>query len=257
MKIITNLEAEQINFLDERFYQLGDKYYPSVTTILDVWPKGHGFNQWLKDLGMNADAVVQRAADSGSKVHDAIHRALEGEELEWDDKTYNLEEWQFILKFQDFWSTYTPELLGSEVTLINEKLGFAGSCDLVIKFNDQIWLIDLKTSNALHSSYELQVAAYRALWNDSKTIAIQNGIVDTLGKLDVEPIDRAGIFWFKSLKKGESKTGNIQGKGWEIKESKRDYKESLKLFKAAHEIWKSENPNAKPYNKILPTRIKL
>ena len=72
INIIHKKESKQINVLDNRYYTLDEiDYFPSVTTILEVFPKGFGFNQWLKDVGNNASEIADRAATSGTKVHDA------------------------------------------------------------------------------------------------------------------------------------------------------------------------------------------
>ena len=85
MKIVHNPEINQITFLDERYYQDGesDNYYPSVNTVLDVYPKGYGFQQWLKDLGSNSDEVLRRAGEQGTNVHNAIQSFLDGQEVTW------------------------------------------------------------------------------------------------------------------------------------------------------------------------------
>ena len=242
MKLIADLE--QINFLDERFYTLdGETFFPSVTYILDCYPKGYGFQQWLKDLGSNADQVRDRAAAIGSRVHDAINRLLVGDEITWDDKVYGFDEWQYILRFMEFWEKYKPELIATEESLISPDLGFAGTIDLVCRINGEVWLIDLKTSNYLSNSYELQVAAYRKLWD---------------GLSPENKINRAGIFWFKALTRGEDSKGkSIQGEGWQLKEFEGDPNRAYRLFEATHEIWKNENPNPKPKNRVYPIKAKL
>ncbi len=249
MKIFTDVKLNQINFLDERFYTMDDpmdpeaKFVPSVTSILEAYPKGYGLTQWLKDLGHNADQVLERAAEIGSKVHKAINILLKGEAVEWDDMTYTLEEWQYILKFEEFWKTYKPELIATEWGGASTTLGYGGTLDVICKFRDEVWLIDFKTSNAIYNQYELQVAAYRQLWNEL---------------VPEQRIEKSGIFWFKSRARGEDKRGiKIQGVGWELKEYTRDWSESLTLFNAVHLIWKHENPNAKPKNTIYPMTIKL
>lgn len=241
MKAMVGLE--QIDWLDERFYTLdGESFFPSVTHILDCYPKGFGFQQWLKDLGNNSDQVRDRAASIGSKIHNAINILLKGEQITWDDKVFNLEEWQYVLRFADFWQRYKPELISTEESLISPELGFAGTIDLVCRINGQVWLIDLKTSNYLNNSYELQVAAYRKLWD---------GLSD-------DKIQRSGIFWFKALTRGEDKAGkSIQGEGWQLKEYESDPAHAYRLFEATFDIWKNENPNPKPKNRVYPAKVKL
>ena len=64
--------AKQVNFLDTRFYKKGEKYYPSVTSVLQYFPKNKFFENWLKDVGHNSDVIVRKAADEGTQVHEAI-----------------------------------------------------------------------------------------------------------------------------------------------------------------------------------------
>jgi hypothetical protein len=246
MKVIHDDTNKQINFLDERFY-LGsnDQYYPSVTTVLEVYPKGHGFMQWLKDIGNNADEVVKRASEQGTKVHNAIEQYLKGVQLDWqvDGVTrYTLEEWLMILKFVEFYETYKPEVIAVEVEMVSDDLKLGGTIDLVCKINGQVWLIDNKTSNAIHTSHELQLSAYAKMWNDTHPEAT---------------IDRVGIMWLKSLTRGEDKTGKkLQGKGWQVKEFDRNYKEAYQLFEHVRAIWDEENKNYAPKNVIYPSIIK-
>ena len=101
---------KRVNILDTRYYVRDDKYYPSVTSILQYFPKNKFFETWLKDVGHNADIIARKAADEGTQVHDAIERYLLGEKISWMDDNgyskYSLEIWKMILKFHDFWSTY-------------------------------------------------------------------------------------------------------------------------------------------------------
>lgn len=244
MKILVDPKLQQINWLDERFYTKDNEtFVPSVTYILECYPKGFGFNQWLKDLGSNADQVVERAGAIGTRVHNAIHALLMDETVEWNPEIYSVDEWLYILRFVEFWHRYKPELLATEWSEANYELGYGGTLDLVCKIGAVTWLIDFKTSNAIYNSYELQIAAYRALWNET---------------VPEHTIDRAGIFWFKAQTRGEDKSGkNIQGKGWQLKEFDRNWKESLSLFNAVHMIFKNENPNPVPKNRILPLSVNL
>lgn len=243
MRTIHNQENHQITFLDERYYTHDNiTFYPSVTTILDVYPKGFGFTQWLKDLGSNADEVVKRASNTGSKVHDMIDIYLSGEKISWVNEAgetlYTLEEWLMFLKFVEFYNTYKPSIIIHEESLLDEKLGFGGTLDLVCRIENQTWLIDYKTGNGHYKSHELQISAYRKLWNK---INPKN------------QIERVGIFYLKSTTRGEDKSGKtIQGKGWKLYEPEQtlDYLDSL--FQHTFAIWKEENPEIKPKNEVYP-----
>lgn len=237
-------DNKQINVLDNRFYRRNDKYYASVTSILNYFPKNQFFHSWLKDVGHNSDIIANKAAGEGTQVHNAVEAFLNGEELVWIDEygnaKYNLDVWKMILRFADFWNTHKPELIATEYHLFSDEHEFAGTADLVIRFMDNLWLLDLKTSNSLHTSYDLQLAAYATAWNETHN----------------EKVTHTGILWVKANTRGEGKGGRIQGKGWELKMVS-DIENNFKMFKNIQEIYKMENPDHKPYTELLPTTIKI
>jgi hypothetical protein len=237
-------DNKQINVLDNRFYRRNDKYYASVTSILNYFPKNQFFHSWLKDVGHNSDIIANKAAGEGTQVHNAVEAFLNGEEINWLDEygnaKYNLDVWRMIMRFADFWNTHKPELVATEYHLFSDEHEYAGTADLVVRMFDQLWLLDLKTSNSLHTSYDLQLAAYATAWNETHN----------------EKVTHTGILWVKANTRGEGKGGRIQGKGWELKMIS-DIETNFKMFKNIQEIYKLENPDHKPYTEILPTTVKI
>lgn len=241
-----NTEGKRVNILDNRYYYRNEKYYPSVTSILQYMPKGKFFENWLKDVGHNADIIARRAADEGTQVHDAIERYLQGEKIcflnEDGYSKYSLDVWKMILKFHEFWTNFKPILIESEIHLYSDIYMYAGTCDLVLEINGEKWLLDIKTSNSLHVSQDLQLSAYAQAWNE----------------LFEEKIERIGILWLKSSKRGEDKKNNkIQGKGWEVYESDKTIEENFKIFEYVHELYKLEHPDPKPISDQFPTEIQI
>lgn len=248
-------EVEQINFLDQRFYtnDNGKTFYPSVTTILEVYPKGFGFESWLKDVGNNATEIANRAAEIGSKVHDLTEQLNMGIQLSWADEfgiaKYTKQEWEMILRYADFWKKCTPKLIANEKGFCSEVLGFGGTIDRVVIIGGKRYLIDIKTSNYLHKSQELQLAAYATMWNNFNPQS---------------PIEETAILWLKPsirTEKIDVEKGIYQGVSeagaWQLKTFERHYTDAYKIFEFTHAIWKEENPTYKPANKILPDRIML
>ena len=130
--------ARQITLQDSRFYQRKEGlFYPSVTTVLSYYPKDKFFETWLKEVGSNADIIMRKAGEEGTQVHTAIEAYLKGEEVswlnEWGSTKYSLKVWQMILKFVDFWETYKPTLIESEVHIFSDELEIAGTLDLVVE----------------------------------------------------------------------------------------------------------------------------
>ena len=241
-----NPELKQINFLDRRVYKRGEGvYYPSVTTILQYMPKNKFFETWMKDVGHNADLIMRKAGKEGTQVHEAAEALVKGEEVTWMDEygraKYSQVVWEMILKFYEFWSTYKPELISTEDFVWSDEHKYAGTADLVVKLDGKVWLLDLKTSNSLHKSYDLQLASYAVALKESKGIEIE----------------RTGIIWLKSYTRSASKKkGVYQGKGWQIKNIDK-IEENFELFKLIYKLYTLENPNTEPIYNSYPTTLKL
>ena len=237
-------DNKQINVLDSRFYRRNGKYYPSVTSVLNYFPKNQFFHSWLKDVGHNSDIIANKAAGEGTQVHNAVEAFLNGEEITWIDEhgnaKYNLDVWRMILRFAEFWNTHKPELVATEYHLFSDEHEYAGTADFIVRFQGNLWLMDLKTSNSLHTSYDLQLAAYATAWNETHN----------------EKITHTGILWVKASTRGEGKGDAIQGKGWQLKQIS-DIETNFKMFKNIQEIYKLENPDHKPFTELLPTSIKI
>jgi hypothetical protein len=237
-------DNKQVNVLDQRFYRRNTEYYPSVSSILNYFPKNQFFHSWLKDVGHNSDIIASKAAYEGTQVHNAAEKFLEGKEILWIDENgkanYSLEVWKMILKFAEFWKITNPELISTEYHLFSDKHKYAGTTDIICRFGGKLWLLDIKTSNSIHVSYNLQLAAYAKAWNETHD----------------EHIEEVGILWLKASTRSEGKNGKIQGKGWELKVIENiDY--NFDMFMKIYDVYKMENPNAKPYTEMLPTAVKL
>jgi hypothetical protein len=244
-RIVEYAEGDkQVNVLDSRFYRREGNYYPSVTSVLNYFPKNQFFHSWLKDVGHNSDIIASKAAGEGTQVHTAVDNFLNGQEITWIDEygnaKYNLDVWRMILRFADFWNTHKPELIATEYHLFSDIHKYAGTADLVVRLFDNIWLLDLKTSNSLHTSYDLQLAAYAQAWNETHD----------------EKVTHTGILWVKANTRSEGKGDKIQGKGWELK-MVNDIEKNFTMFKNIYEIYSLENPNFKPVTETLPTSVKI
>lgn len=239
-------ELKQITFPDRRVYKVGeDSYYPSVTTVLQYMPKNKFFEQWLKDVGHNAELIMERAGKEGTQVHEAAEDLIAGKQVEWIDDfgqaRYSAKVWEMICKFVEFWKEVSPEVIATEEFLVSKEHKFAGTADIVAEIEGERWLLDIKTSNSLHKSYELQLAAYAKAWQE------QFG----------QEIHRTGIIWLKSSKRGPSKKEGIyQGKGWELKIVD-DIDYNFELFQTIYKLYELENPETTASYKVLPITLKL
>ena len=239
-------KLEQINFLDRRVYKRSEGvYYPSVTTILQYMPRNQFFENWLKDVGHNADLIARHAAKEGTQVHEAAEDLVLGREVSWMDDygraKYSQIVWEMILRFYEFWSTYKPELISSEEFVYSDTHQYAGTADLLVKMGKETWLLDIKTSKHLHKSYNLQLSAYAKAMEEMKGIKI----------------DKTGIIWLKAHTRGPSKSqGVMQGKYWQVKVID-EIEKNFGLFKSIYDFYKIDHPTTEPIYNSYPTTLKL
>lgn len=229
--------SRQITFLDTRFYLTeSGNYVPSVTTILDCYPKPPSFYDWLKKVGEDADTIRDEAGERGSTVHKLTERYDAGEEInlisESGNIDYKLLEWSMFERYVEFRRRFEFEVIHSELHLLSDKLGFAGTLDRAIRFRGRNLLLDIKTSNSLYDHFWLQTAAYKELLAEAQPEL---------------KIDGTAILWLNANTRTEGKAGTVQGKGWQLIERKaEDAVNDWPLFQATHNLWKAERGSMKP-----------
>lgn len=240
-------DAQQITLPDSRYYKRNGEYYPSITYVLSYYPKGKHFEDWLKKVGYSSEYIVTKAANQGTEVHQLCEDYLNNKEVnflnQYGHPQYDIEVWQMFLRFVEFWEIYKPTLIETEVHLFSDELKVAGTCDLVCEIEidgkKELWIIDLKTSNQLQLSYELQTAVYGKCYQEC---------------FNKTP-DRYGILWLKSNKR-KLDIKKMYGKGWELSESKRTQNENLDIFLTVKKLFDLENPTHKPYFTQFKTKVK-
>lgn len=233
-----DLEKNRIEFTDSRFYRHANgNFYPSVTTILDAYPKSAAFYEWLKKAGEDADEIRDEAGRKGSTVHQTCEDYDAGLECsmlnEFLQPKYKQIEWAMFERYVEFRTRFPYELLANEVHYISPVLGFAGTLDRVFVANGKRVLVDIKTSNSLHNHYWLQMAAYRALWNEVNP---------------KEPIDEIKILWLNAKTRTEGTGKTIQGVGWQLKEPEYGIDHYYNVFLSVYKLWQEENRDMKPRN---------
>jgi len=236
-------DAKQITMPDSRYYRRNGNYYPSVTYVLGVYPKGKYFEDWLKKVGYSSEYIVKKAGEEGTQVHEMIEAFLNGEELNFlgpqGRPLYHPDVWQMFLRFVEWWEEYNPTLIETEVHLFSDELKVAGTCDMVCEIDGELWIVDFKTSNNMQTTYELQASVYGKMYEEC------------YGK----KADRFGLLWLKSSKR-KGATGKMQGKGWEMVESSRSQEDNLDIFKTVKKLFDLENPTHKPIFTEFKTQVK-
>lgn len=181
---IRTVDAErgiiQCTYPDERWYHrvvMGhDDFVPSVTWITSFYPKGEGLMRFVGKHGYDeAEEIKAAAGDRGSKVHKAIERLVGGGLVDMESMFENprtlepqeltADEYFSAMTFVQWCDSAKPVFLGSEYTVWNEKYHYAGTVDLKCRIAEDnyrsIWIIDVKTSQDVWPSNELQISAYK------------------------------------------------------------------------------------------------
>ena len=237
-------EANRIAFLDSRFYRCSDgSFVPSVTTILEAYPKGAQYYEWLKKHGQDADEIRDEAGRRGSVVHEATEVLDLGGKLELmnDDGTpkYKLLEWAMISRYVEFRQRFRATVHAVETKLADAGHGFAGTLDRLMTIDGMTYLVDIKTSGAIWPSYWLQQAAYHELLHSTGAIAsmFPNG----------EPPEiKLAILWLNAKTRSDGRAGSIQGPGWQMVMQPEETPVLFDRFEKTRSLWLAENSSAMP-----------
>ena len=237
-KYLIDMQTKQLTMLDARFYWTEDgQFVPSVTTILEAYPKDAQFFKWLKEVGTDADNIRDDAGRRGSVVHTLTERYDNGEEIsllnDMGGIGYKMIEWSMFERYVDFIARYQPEIIMTEQNIVSTNLGFAGTLDRVMKIDGKTYLVDIKTSNMVHESYWLQLAAYEAL------LSLE---------MDVH-VDAVAILHLNAKTRTNGSGKAMQGIGWQMLTMPADGPEienKIDLFRATRELWQAQNKDAKP-----------
>ena len=147
--------------IKHQFYDDNGNEIPSITQILSMINK-KGIVKWANYLGfkrIDCDKYLNEKAMIGTLLHDRISKFLKGEEY----KPHISSEIENTVKtlfkyFIEWYDMSGMKLIYSEKMYNNNKYG--GIVDLLCEINDEVYLIDFKTSKKIHGSQLLQLAGY-------------------------------------------------------------------------------------------------
>jgi len=174
----------------------------SVTSILGMYDKSGALIPWAVELAVNflrdkhikgddfsendfLDAEEQHtikkaeAANAGTEVHDWIEEYVKGEKPEIP----NSKEAQIgVNAFLDWVDDNKIKFISSERAVYSRKHDFIGKMDIEAKVNGKLCLIDIKTSNGIYNTYNMQTAAYVKADEEERGIKYQGRWIIRLAK---------------------------------------------------------------------------
>jgi hypothetical protein len=166
------------------------RLYPSVTTVLrQAGPMPPYLLKWTSDYGQRrASQIAQEKADYGTLLHILFGEFVIASEVDLDGIAASVLEWsafkrlpwdtvgwaemlrQDLVGLAAFLLEHEFRPLGVEVPLASDELGYAGCLDLVgyCGADPEPAIVDFKSNrNAFYPEQEIQLAAYRTLWNEN------------------------------------------------------------------------------------------
>ena len=179
----------------ERFYDTPYGKVPSVTTCLGLFDKSGPLMGWvakviiehLKSLAdKDGNIIIKKAeADEIFKKAKARHKELKEQAAELGSAVHNLIEVYLkgqkvdgllsadprLLKpfeaYKEWQGRYKFELVATEKQVCSD-LRFAGTLDLLARLDGKLYLIDIKSANAIYDTYFWQTAAYKQCAQNGK-----------------------------------------------------------------------------------------
>lgn len=136
---------------------------------------------WAEEIGLwGVDETItklagvpwgerQKKADIGTAVHEQIEALILGAEPPPLDDAVRAKAPLYLTQFRHFADRYQPVWLASELVVVSQRHGYAGTLDAVCRIGDRTLLADFKTTNqnrdgkpGVYLEVALQLSAYRA-----------------------------------------------------------------------------------------------
>lgn len=173
-----SIPVARISNITGKVYDINGKSYCRVTNTLNIIAK-NGLFSWYQAVGKKkAESIIKNRQIIGTKVHSAIEHMLIGDYDPSDEKSAEILKCVQMFKIFKYNTSLKPE--GLEQRLWSDEYGYAGTCDFIGTyttwkpycvrghqrgFNDDLVIIDWKTSRSIYKDYWLQMAAYAyAFW---------------------------------------------------------------------------------------------
>lgn len=174
-----------------------------TTSVLSAVHLGsiEGLLVWANRLGQegkNHRDERDKAADAGTVAHLLIEASILGNDtgpiLEGVEGTVAEKAWSGYEAYLAWKEQTKLEIVYAEQGMagptfadgetLDDQLWYGGTADGICRKDNQYYLLDFKTSNAFHTSYLMQVAAYGklAVWNMEEVHRISGYHVLRLGK---------------------------------------------------------------------------
>ncbi len=151
---------------------------PSITSVIS-WRNRNKFKEWRKKVGeQEANNITRKATHRGTDAHTLIEEYLNNSDTFSDVLPLS----QFLFKQAKPDLNRIDNILCQETALYSTELGIAGSVDCIAEFDDELAVIDFKTSakpkkREWIEDYFVQCAAYACMLYEMKGLIVKKFVI--------------------------------------------------------------------------------
>ena len=156
-----------------------------VTTVIGRFKDSGGLLYWAFEQGKAAErGEIERlydkrdeAAESGTLAHSMVEAHINGKSFSTEGYPDEIVV-QAMNAFEAYrnWESMTKlNIVEQEMPLVSEKYQFGGCPDAIGEINNELCLVDWKTSNSVYQDYLIQLAAYKQLWEENNPDRLLTG----------------------------------------------------------------------------------
>jgi genome maintenance exonuclease 1 len=183
----------QVNLEGKRLYQTpSGENYPSVTTVMG-WYNQDAIQSWRERVGAEeANKISARASRRGTSTHSLCENYLLGNHKQ--PSMFDQELFNSLIPHLD----KINNIHCLESKLFSHTLKTAGTVDAIAEYDNQLCVIDFKTSSRMKErddihSYFMQASAYGYMFWELTGVLVKNiciiiGIDDHPAAVYIEPI---------------------------------------------------------------------
>jgi len=141
--------------------------------------------QMVKDASLAFKKERDVAASIGTAAHNAledyINSGFEGKALDYLE-TENIKAVAATRSGQKCLDEEDIEAISAELVVGSEKVGVAGTLDLLCLWDGKLMIVDWKTSNSISDNYAMQIATYACLLEEMTGLKIDGARIVKLEK---------------------------------------------------------------------------
>lgn len=148
---------------------------PGTTTIIGRWKDSGALMHWAFKQGkLGKDRLyeeAEKAADIGTLAHAMVEAHIKHANVDCmlDSAAADMKD-KARSAFNAYlaWERMTKlRVIDQEMQLVSEKYRYGGTPDAIGIIDNELCLLDWKSSNGIYTDYLIQVAAYKNLWDEN------------------------------------------------------------------------------------------